>query len=391
MKRKWFCFMMVVTMLLSMAMTAWAADAKIDKVTIEITYGQEPKSGNEIGSVTAKVGGNEPYTVDYAEYISENDVWVVGDRPLVRVQLTAKSGSKFSYTSKSHFSLSGGNATFKKARIYDDGIQMEVELYLKRIGGTLSGVQNLEWSDTLACWDHLEGAKEYEVRLFRDERSVVTVKTTDNSYSFASNMDKEGTYSFRVRAIASYNNRTGEWSDYSDDYYLDEDEVWNYTGGGTWRQDGRGMWYSYYGGGYPRSCWKIIDNAYYYFDGDGYMATGWRRVDGNTYYLGNDGRMKTDWQAVDGKWYYMDGSGARTTGWQFVRGSWYYMDSNGVMLTGWQKIGGEWYYLNASGAMTTGWQLINGKYYYMDGSGVMYANRYTPDGHYVDASGAMMW
>ena len=49
---------------------------------------------------------------------------------------------------------------------------------------------------------------------------------------------------------------------------------------------------------------------------------------------------------------------------------------------------GQWYYLDPSGAMLTGWQAINGKWYYLGSNGVMYANTTTPDGRYVDGSGA---
>ena len=38
--------------------------------------------------------------------------------------------------------------------------------------------------------------------------------------------------------------------------------------------------------------------------------------------------------------------------------------------------------------MATGWNNINEVWYYMDANGVMYANAWTPDGHYVNASGA---
>ena len=137
---------------------------------------------------------DRPFTVEYAEYSNEGDVWVVGDRPLVHVELTAKSGYRFGSTSKSRFTLNGCSAVYKKARIYDDGTQMELEVYLKRIGGTLSSVQNLEWGGNVAYWDPLEGSKEYEVRLYRDEKSVVTVKTTDSSYNFSNNMDREDSY-----------------------------------------------------------------------------------------------------------------------------------------------------------------------------------------------------
>ena len=59
-----------------------------------------------------------------------------------------------------------------------------------------------------------------------------------------------------------------------------------------------------------------------------------------------------------------------------------------AMQTGWQRLGGQWYYLDPSGAMQTGWQAINGKYYYLGTNGAMYYNTWTPDGKYVDGSGA---
>ena len=74
---------------------------------------------------------------------------------------------------------------------------------------------------------------------------------------------------------------------------------------------------------------------------------------------------------MDGEWYYLAPSGAMTTGWQMVNGSWYYMNGSGEMQTGWQYIGGRWYYLGTDGAM--------------------YANTRTPDGYYVDGSGARVY
>ena len=58
------------------------------------------------------------------------------------------------------------------------------------------------------------------------------------------------------------------------------------------------------------------------------------------------------------------------------------------MTTGWQMVNGAWYYMNGSGEMQTGWQYIGGRWYYLGTDGAMYSNTRTPDGHYVDASGA---
>ena len=44
--------------------------------------------------------------------------------------------------------------------------------------------------------------------------------------------------------------------------------------------------------------------------------------------------------------------------------------------------------MNGSGEMQTGWQAVGGRWYYMGSNGVMYANTWTPDGRYVDGSGA---
>lgn len=369
--------------------TAWASDEKIDTVRLEFSYSREPESGEDIGDISVRAASDGFY-VESAEYTNaeDKDTWTVGDVPEVKIELSAKDGYRFSYTSKSHFKLSGCNADFKKAKIYDDGDFMEVYAELKRIGGKLEGTTWLEWNDTTAEWEEIDGAKSYDVKLMRDDKTVTTISTTGTSYNFAGYFNREGDYTFRVRAIASYNNKTGEWSDDSDTLYVDEDDAGRFTGSGRWVQDGRGWWYSYDVGGYPTDCWKQINGAWYYFDNSGYIKTGWQRIDRDWYYLGGNGVMLTGWQAINGQWYYLDGSGVMQTDWQSVNGRWYYLNSSGAMLTGWQRIDGQWYYLDPSGAMTTGWQAVNGKWYYMGSNGVMFYNTWTPDGRYVDASGA---
>ncbi len=125
----------------------------------------------------------------------------MGDVPKVKVELSAEDGYRFSYTSKSHFSLSGCNAEFKKATISDGGNYIEVYAELKRIGGKLEGASELEWEGTTAYWGEIEGAKSYDVKLMRDEKTVTTVETTGTSYNFAGYFNREGDYTFRVRAL----------------------------------------------------------------------------------------------------------------------------------------------------------------------------------------------
>ncbi|MCB7320447.1 N-acetylmuramoyl-L-alanine amidase family protein [Lacrimispora sp. 210928-DFI.3.58] len=386
--KKFASLSLAVIMAVTAAFPAFAADTKINTVKLTFRYDKAPASGDDIGDITVTAGGST-YTVESAEYTNadDKDTWTVGDVPEVKVELSAEDGYKFSYTTKSHFSLSGCSAEFEKAKIYDSGSTIEVYAQLKRVGGKLESASGIEWEDSTARWDEIEGAKSYDVKLLRDEKTVTTVNTTGTSFNFAGYFNKEGDYTFRVRAISSYNNKAGEWSDDSDTFTVSEDEIGTYSGSGRWTQDGNGWWYAYDTGGYPAGCWKQIDGAWYHFDASGYRQTGWQRVDGKWYYLHINGVMLTGWQFINNQWYYMNGSGEMQTGWQAVNGKWYYMNSSGVMLTGWQQVGNQWYYLDASGAMTTGWQAVDGKWYYLGTNGAMYANTWTPDGRYVDGNG----
>ena len=391
MKKQILCLMLAAVFAVGGLITAEAADEKkIETVPVEVTCEPLPAAGDEPGTVKAATTSQE-FTVEWAEYTNDVDVWVLGDEPKVMVELYAKDGFRFSYTSKSHFTITGEGASFKKARLYDSGSRMELEIELEQITGRLPAPEYLEWDGTEAVWDELEGAKSYEVRLYRNGRTVTTEETKNEYFDFSGHFTKEGDYSCRVRGIARYNNRSGEWSDYSDDNYMDERDINRYNDNGRWIQDGRGWWFLYAGGGYPTSCWKEINGAWYYFDASGYILTNWGRVDGRWYYFGPDGARRTGWQLVNGRWYYMESDGIMATQWKLLNGKWYYLDATGAMTTGWQQIKGYWYYMDPSGAMTTGWQQINGKWYYMNPDGKMYSNTWTPDGHFVDASGAMIW
>lgn len=407
MRKRWMSILLLAAMTAGMVMTAEAADTKIDDVVLNIQCDPEPKAGDEPGSVSVTTSSKE-FTVDSAEYTNDVDTWVLGDEPVIVVELYAEDGYRFYYTSKSHFSFSGMDAELKKAKIYDGGDSMEVEISLDQLKGKLESIEGVEWSGNRARWDSMDGVAKYEVRLYRNGSTVTTVETTNRSYDFSSYMTKRGDYTFRVRGIADYNGKAGEWSEHSEENYVSDSEADRNNDSGRWMQNATGWWFQYDNGGYPSNGWHEIKNVYYYFNQSGYMVTGWLNTGGNWYYLNGDGAMLRDWQLINGRWYYLGSDGVMRTGWQqiggnwyfmeasgamltgkqFINGQWYFLNDSGAMLTGWQQIGGQWYYMNGSGVILTGWQYINGRWYLLNPDGVMYANTWTPDGYYVDASGA---
>ena len=78
------------------------------------------------------------------------------------------------------------------------------------------------------------------------------------------------------------------------------------------------------------------------------------------------------WEEINGRWRFTlpDGNVA-PAGWRQIRDRWYVFDENGFMRTGWYIDSGNWYYLDAK-------------------EGYMWRNATTPDGYYVDITGAMM-
>lgn len=75
---------------------------------------------------------------------------------------------------------------------------------------------------------------------------------------------------------------------------------------------------------------------------------------------------------------------------QSADGRWWWRNADGSYpASAWMEINGQWYYFLADGYMATGWIELNGISYCLDpNSGAMYANTRTPDGYWVDGSGA---
>ena len=149
-------------------------------------------------------------------------------------------------------------------------------------------------------------------------------------------------------------------------------------------------WYYQKQGQLVQNAW-VKDNGNWYFMNDkGVMFNQTWLYQGDSWYAfkSSGAMISADWLYDNGSWYYLKDSGSMATGWLKDGGTWYYLNKSGSMATGWVKDQGEWYYLKDSGSMATGWVKDNGKWYYLASSGKMLRNTYTPDGYYVDGSGA---
>lgn len=214
----------------------------------------------------------------------------------------------------------------------------------------LDTVENTYWDeedDTIARWDEVENAYEYEVYLYRNEQKTSSIKTKKDYYNFKKKMTAEGDYTFKVRALAknrSKNYRDGYWSEESDTCYISEDYAELLKNGGKidtdhsgpgvsgdssaevketdtisvvykaeWipTADGR-WWYRNSDGSYPAGVWwrEPGTEIWYYFDAEGYMKTGWIEENGVKYYCQPSGAMVTGDQTIDGVLYHFDSSGA---------------------------------------------------------------------------------
>ena len=149
-------------------------------------------------------------------------------------------------------------------------------------------------------------------------------------------------------------------------------------------------WYYQKQGQLVQNAWVKDKGTWYFMNDKGIMFNQtWLYQGGNWYAFKSSGAMiASDWLYDNSSWYYLSNSGAMVTGWLKDGGTWYYLNNSGSMATGWVKDSGSWYYLKDSGAMATGWVKDGGQWYYLDSTGKMLHNTYTPDGYYVDASGA---
>ena len=328
------------TGLLAMALTGNALAAeertKISEVSLNIESLIE--AGKDGSDVNVSIDSGTGYSLDDVTVKNDEGEWISGDEPRVEITLEAEADYYFDSMSKSKVKLKGDKATYVTSSRRDNKSTLVVTIKLGALEGSLE-VDAVEWEGEdipVARWESTAGAKSYQVRLYREDKSVGSTVTTSNEYyDFSKSITREGDYYFKVRAVNS-NSKKGEWYE-SDSMYVNEDMAEDFKNGsyssgnqnsgtsnapgassneGVWKRNNVGWWYEYSNGSYPQNGWLSIKNVWYCFDAAGYMRTGWI-------------------QAGDGKWYYCDPREGSNQGAMMVNTTTpdgFRVDANGVWI-----------------------------------------------------------
>lgn len=289
--------------------SAYGQEKAISSVPLTFSWDTVPKGGELVGSVYA-VSSTGEFKVEGAEYTKKDDQWDYGERPIVEVELSAKDGYYFSSTKRSIFSLTGCGAQFKNAEKDDDGSTLILQIYLPTIDGNLPVTTSVGWNGNTAVWDKVNGARNYETRLYRDKTLVTTQKTADPAYDFSSYINVEGNYTFNVRALGSYSSQAGSWSEISEIHAILPEDAWLISNG-KWDKTSAGWRYVYPNNAYPVNSWRCINNNWYYFGSNGYMET-------NCYVKSSDQELYY-WLGEDGIWNTQKDTAAPESGGRIVR------------------------------------------------------------------------
>lgn len=378
-----------------------AQKASISSVKLTVNCDPKPEVGKEIGTVTVtQTDGRISITDPAVYYDTDDNVWLRGEIPVIRVEVSVNDTSQYRFTSSTKVSVSGFQSEVKSKRVLGGGDSLRVEIKLKKVTGPLNDISDYGWEGTTAQWSDNDDADRYEVRLYRGNSLVKTVSTNRNQFDFYPFMTRAGEYSFRVRGLSTSDDQKGNWTDRSEESTISSSDVYRSSGPGDispgssahsvytpagWQQDNRGWTYRQADGNLVRNRWLYVDNNWFHVADNSYMETGWLYVDNNWFYLnpvsdGTRGAMRTGWQFVDNNWFYLNPISDGT---------------RGAMRTGWQYINDNWYYLNpisdgTRGAMRTGYQNIENRWYYLDpGSGALWMNRGVPNGSMADSNGVL--
>lgn len=283
--------------------TSYGQEEKpITSIPISFSWDKRPRGGESVGKIYVKTGSSQ-FIVDGAVYDKEEDVWFFGEIPIVEVDLSAKEGFRFTAADKNSFSLSGCDAQFQQSSMEEDGSSLTLRVSLTRIEGTLPVTTAAGWNGSTAVWDEVEGAKSYEIKLYNGNTLAATTTSSGASCDLSPYVNREGTYTFNVKTLGTYQTQSSSWSESSGPYTVAREDAW-YLNDGTWQYTSSGWRFLYKNDTYPVNAWRFINDKWYYFNQQGYMASDCyvKSPDEDTYrWLGSDGAwdFQSDTSAPD--------------------------------------------------------------------------------------------
>lgn len=279
--------------------SASGQEQAITSVSLSFSWDKAPKGGDTVGSIYVSSGSSQ-FKVEGAEYLKDDDIWILGERPEAEVTLSPVEGCRFSNIKRNSFQLSGLGVQYKEAHIETDGSSLILYVLLPEISGNLPVTASASWSGDTALWDEVEGSQNYEVRLYKDNRLLTTATTEETSYDFSSFINTEGSYTFNVRALGEYSTEASGWSSDSEVRVLTREDTWTRENG-AWEKSYSGWQFKYKDNTYATSCWRLIDDEWYYFNYRGLMEADCyvRSETGEMYYwLGSDGAWLPEWDTA---------------------------------------------------------------------------------------------
>ena len=249
MKKRTFLLVFLTTILsLGIFIPAYGEETLITSVPLSFSWDKIPKAGDLVGEVYVNTNSKQ-FTVEGASYYKRDDTWVFGERPVVEVELSAKSDYRFTSNSRKYFSLFGCGAQFKKASIDPDGNSLILQVTFPTLDSMLPASTSVSWSNSNAVWDEVEGSKSYEVQLYRNNRLMTTVKAQHDRFDFRSYINLEGDYTFCVRAYGTYKSQASPWSERSESYTVTKKDAWYFDNRSEERRVGkecRSRWSPYH-------------------------------------------------------------------------------------------------------------------------------------------------
>lgn len=328
-----------LSMLLAALMAVWAHPArafaapKIRAVSLVIesslAEGKEYSAGDI--EVTAK-GGR--YSVEEIEILNEDGVWDKGDIPKIKITLHADEGYDFDVDQNR---IRIENGTYQSSVKKDVG-SLSVTVRLPSLLETIGEFTGAGWiSNHEAAWNEVGNAGHYEVLLFRDGKSLGTIgQTAQPRIDFGNQMVREGSYSFKVRAVNMRRpDVKTEWVEGGGSVWIDQAtarQMRSQHGGDVcpeaeepgqairqssasdpygWIHDNGGWWYRNPDGTYTAANWQRIHEKWYYFNSAGYLVTGWIDWNGKSYYCDPEtGEMLVSAMVPDGSGQRVDSTGA---------------------------------------------------------------------------------